>query len=57
MAPSSQHDTSDNVIKTTRNGAVFEVVLDRPKANAIDLVTSRKMGEVFKESVELKSKI
>ncbi len=37
------------VIKTKRDGAVFEVELDRPKANAIDLKTSRKMGEVFKE--------
>ena len=35
------------VIKTKRNGAVFEVMLDRPKANAIDLLTSRMMGEVF----------
>ena len=38
-----------DVIQTTRNGAIFEVVLDRPKANAIDLETSRKMGQVFKE--------
>lgn len=38
-----------DVVKTTRNGAVFEVELDRPKANAIDLATSRLMGEVFKE--------
>ena len=36
-------------LKTTRNGAVLEVVLDRPKANAIDLATSRAMGEVFTE--------
>jgi crotonobetainyl-CoA hydratase len=34
-------------IKTERRGAVLEVTLDRPKANAIDLVTSRIMGEVF----------
>ncbi len=38
-----------NVIKTRRDGAVFEVELDRPKANAIDLATSRKMGQVFQE--------
>lgn len=38
-----------DVIKTTRRGAVFEVELDRPKANAIDLATSRAMGEVFQE--------
>lgn len=34
-------------LKITKNGAVLEVVLDRPKANAIDLATSREMGEVF----------
>ncbi|MEH6831115.1 carnitinyl-CoA dehydratase [Sulfitobacter sp.] len=34
-------------IKTRREGAILEVTLDRPKANAIDLVTSRIMGEVF----------
>ncbi len=34
-------------IKTRRDGAVLEISLDRPKANAIDLVTSRIMGEVF----------
>jgi len=34
-------------IKTERRGAVLEVTLDRPKANAIDLATSRIMGEVF----------
>jgi enoyl-CoA hydratase/carnithine racemase len=30
-------------------GRVLEVTLDRPKANAIDLATSRIMGEVFTE--------
>ena len=34
-------------IKTRREGAILEVTLDRPKANAIDLATSRIMGEVF----------
>ena len=34
-------------IKTRREDAVLEVTLDRPKANAIDLATSRIMGEVF----------
>ena len=38
-----------NPIKTRRDGAILEVTLDRPKANAIDLQTSRKMGEVFAE--------
>ncbi|WP_300516055.1 carnitinyl-CoA dehydratase [Aliiroseovarius sp.] len=37
-----------NPIKTRRDGAILEVTLDRPKANAIDLATSRIMGEVFK---------
>ena len=36
-----------NPIKTHREGAVLHVTLDRPKANAIDLATSRIMGEVF----------
>ncbi len=36
-----------NPIKTRREGAILEVTLDRPKANAIDLATSRVMGEVF----------
>ncbi len=37
------------VITTRREGAVLEVTLDRPKANAIDLHTSRLMGETFRE--------
>jgi crotonobetainyl-CoA hydratase len=37
------------VVTTKRVGGIFEVTLDRPKANAIDLVTSRLMGETFKE--------
>ena len=36
-------------VKTRREGAILEVTLDRPKANAIDLETSRVMGEVFRE--------
>jgi crotonobetainyl-CoA hydratase len=36
-----------NPIKTHREGAILQVTLDRPKANAIDLVTSRIMGKVF----------
>ena len=38
---------TDGPIKTKRNGYILEVTLDRPKANAIDLATSRIMGEVF----------
>lgn len=37
----------NDVVRTERLGAVLEVVLDRPKANAIDAATSRRMGEVF----------
>ena len=36
-----------SAVKVTRHGSVLEVVLDRPKANAIDAATSRRMGEVF----------
>ena len=36
-----------NPIKTHREGAILQVTLDRPKANAIDLETSRIMGQVF----------
>ena len=34
-------------IRVEKNGAVLEVTLDRPKANAIDAATSRIMGETF----------
>mmetsp|Transcript_7498 Transcript_7498/g.12797 ORF Transcript_7498/g.12797 Transcript_7498/m.12797 type:complete len:260 (-) Transcript_7498:3547-4326(-) len=36
-------------IKTHRDGAILQVTLDRPKANAIDLATSRIMGDVFQD--------
>ena len=39
----------DSPLHVTRDGHVLEVVLNRPKANAIDLMTSRAMGEVFRE--------
>ncbi|MGY4230309.1 crotonobetainyl-CoA hydratase [Bradyrhizobium sp. USDA 4503] len=35
-------------VTTRREGAILEVTLDRPKANAIDVKTSRLMGETFK---------
>ncbi|WP_437342633.1 carnitinyl-CoA dehydratase [Ruegeria arenilitoris] len=38
-----------NPIKTYRDGAILQVTVDRPKANAIDLATSRVMGEVFRD--------
>jgi len=34
-------------LKTKIKGTILEVTLNRPKANAIDLLTSRKMGEIF----------
>jgi crotonobetainyl-CoA hydratase len=37
----------DVPVRTRRLGAVLEVTLDRPPANAIDLATSRRMGRVF----------
>ena len=37
-----------DAVKTVRKDGILQVTLDRPKANAIDLATSREMGEVFK---------
>ncbi|MFQ5421215.1 MAG: carnitinyl-CoA dehydratase [Anaerolineae bacterium] len=37
----------NNPLQVTQNGQILEVILDRPKANAIDAVTSREMGELF----------
>lgn len=48
---------TDAPIKTRREGHILEVTLDRPKANAIDLATSRIMGEtfmVFRDDPELR---
>src|SRR6218665_3887801 len=36
-------------IRQRREGGILEVTIDRPKANAIDLATSRIMGKVFAE--------
>ncbi|MDH5271955.1 MAG: enoyl-CoA hydratase-related protein [Gammaproteobacteria bacterium] len=36
-------------IKTHRDGAVLEVTIDRPKANAIDLAASRRLNTVFEQ--------
>ena len=38
--------TKQSVVSDQR-GAVLQVTLDRPKANAIDVATSRELGEVF----------
>jgi len=42
-------EPENNVLHCRREGGVLEVILDRPKANAIDLATSRLMGETFKD--------
>jgi crotonobetainyl-CoA hydratase len=34
-------------IRTKRENGILEVIIDRPKANAIDLATSRDMGLIF----------
>ena len=39
----------DDVLKVRRDGPVLEVVLNRPKANAIDAATSLRMGTLFCE--------
>jgi crotonobetainyl-CoA hydratase len=47
----------NDVVKTRREGAILEVTLDRPKANAIDLATSRLLGktfEAFRDDAELR---
>ena len=36
-------------IRQRREGGILEVTIDRPKANAIDLATSRIMGKIFAE--------
>lgn len=36
-------------VRCKAEGHVLEVTLDRPKANAVDLATSRIMGEVFRQ--------
>jgi crotonobetainyl-CoA hydratase len=34
-------------IRTRTDGAILEITIDRPKANAIDLAASRRLNEVF----------
>ncbi|MEE9375690.1 MAG: carnitinyl-CoA dehydratase [Rhizobiaceae bacterium] len=38
---------SGSPIKTKQIGGILEITIDRPKANAIDLATSRIMGDIF----------
>lgn len=39
---------TEGPVRTRTEGAIVEVTLDRPPANAIDLATSRIMGQVFR---------
>ncbi|WP_047452911.1 carnitinyl-CoA dehydratase [Rhizobium rhizogenes] len=36
-------------IRVRRDNGILEVIIDRPKANAIDLATSREMGQIFRD--------
>ena len=36
-------------LKINRNDQILEIILDRPKANALDAPSSREMGRVFAE--------
>ncbi|MEO0360817.1 MAG: carnitinyl-CoA dehydratase [Pseudomonadota bacterium] len=40
---------TESPIRLRHEGAILELTLDRPKANAIDLATSRVMGEAFRD--------
>src|SRR5438067_2087315 len=41
-------ESMSDAIKLERRGAVLEVTLDRPKANAIDLATSKALHAAFR---------
>jgi crotonobetainyl-CoA hydratase len=44
-------------VRTAKNGAVLEITLDRPKANAIDLAASRRLNQIvssFRDDPELR---
>src|SRR4029077_14871789 len=44
-------------LRHRREGGILEVTLDKPKANAIDLATSRQMGEAcaaFRDDPDLR---
>jgi len=43
----AEQNMNTNSIRTRVDGGVLEVTIDRPKANAIDLATSRIMGDLF----------
>ena len=39
-------------VRSERRGQVLEITLDRPKANAIDVATSRRLWELFRDFAE-----
>lgn len=43
----NQGEEVDEEVKVSREGRILVITLDRPKANAIDIPTSQKMGEAF----------
>jgi crotonobetainyl-CoA hydratase len=47
ILPTREGEQMSDPVQVRREGGILEVTLDRPKANAIDLATSRVMGEVF----------
>jgi crotonobetainyl-CoA hydratase len=40
-------NSTTSAVRIARRGAIHEIVLDRPKANAIDAATSRALGDAF----------
>src|SRR3954469_2835924 len=44
-------------VRTTRDGVILEIALDRPKANAIDLAASRRLNDIvnaFRDDPEVR---
>jgi crotonobetainyl-CoA hydratase len=42
-------DTMSEAVRLRRDGAVLEITLDRPKANAIDQATSQRLNTIFED--------
>ena len=47
MFSKGENMTKNSPLKTEVIEKVLKVTIDRPKANAVDLATSRQMGEIF----------
>jgi crotonobetainyl-CoA hydratase len=43
----SVFQSAQDGVRTTRDGAILEVALDRPRVNAIDLAASRRLNAIF----------